>query len=137
MPVLQYTLPQVDRPGTKAKPFSIRLTDEERRRLAERAGSQPLATYLRDLILARAAQVGRQRQRGKVKDDETIARVLAALGQSGIANNLNELAKAANVGILIVTAETEHDIAEACRAVIAMRHDLMSALGVTTDGAVQ
>ncbi len=116
-------------PGTKAKPFSIRLTDDERQSLTLQAGSRPLATYLRDLILAQPAQARRQRQRGKVKDDVSLARVLAALGQSRIANNLNQLAKAVNVGILPVSPETERDIAEACHAVMGMRRDLMFALG--------
>jgi hypothetical protein len=127
------TGPRAKSPGTKAKPFSIRLTEEERRDLTKRAGSQPLATYLRDQLLARPAQTPRQRQRAKVKDDESIARVLAALGQSHIANNLNQLAKAANVGILTITRETEQDIVEACKAVVAMRNDLMFALGTSAD----
>lgn len=58
-------------------------------------------------------------------------RVLAALGQSRIANNVNQLAKAVNIGTLPVTPETEQDIGEACSAVKAMRADLMRALGLS------
>ena len=57
-------------------------------------------------------------------------RVLAALGQSRIASNLNQLAKAVNIGVLPVTPETEADMSEACAAVSAMRADLMRALGL-------
>lgn len=117
------------RPGLAAKPFSIRLTEEERRHLGEQAGRRPLATYVRDLVLSQSTQASRQRQRAKLKDDTSLARVLAALGQSRISNNLNQIAKAVNVGILPVTPETEQDIASACQAVIAMRRDLMFALG--------
>jgi hypothetical protein len=59
--------------------------------------------------------------------------VLASLGQSRIANNLNQLAKAVNIGALPVTPETESEIVEACAAVSAMRRDLMRALGIGED----
>ncbi|MGE0282901.1 MAG: hypothetical protein AB7P20_20120 [Rhizobiaceae bacterium] len=60
-----------------------------------------------------------------VKDCEALARVLAALGQSRIANNLSQLAKAMNIGALPMTPETESEIVAACAAVIAMRGELM------------
>lgn len=122
------------RPGTTARPFSIRLTEDERRLLLERSGKQPLATYLRDLILGAASQAPRQRSVSKVQDGEALARVLAALGQSRIASNLNQLAKAVNIGVLPVTPETDRDISEACSAIIAMRRDLMRALGIAEGG---
>ena len=118
------------RPGTAARPFSIRLTDSERQALAERAGNRPLATFLRDLVLTTSLQAPRQRLKVRTRDDEALARVLAALGQSRIANNLNQLAKAVNIGALPVTPETDKEIADACRAVVAMRHDLMRGLGL-------
>jgi hypothetical protein len=118
------------RPGTAAKPFSIRLTDAERQELSERAGGKPLATYLRDLVLTTSLQAPRLRLRARRRDDEALARVLAALGQSRIANNLNQLAKAVNIGALPVTPETNGEIADACSAVVAMRLDLMRALGL-------
>ena len=125
---------RVKRPGTTARPFSIRLTEDERRLLLERCGRQPLATYLRDLMLGEASQAPRQRSAGKVQDGEALARVLAALGQSRIASNLNQLAKAVNIGVLPVTPETERQIGEACSAIIAMRRDLMHALGIAEGG---
>ena len=128
MSVSETSPSRAKRPGAAAKPFSIRLTDEEHQHLAEQAGRRPLATYVRDLVLSRSAQALRQRHHRKVKDDESLARVLALLGQSRIANSLNQLAKAVNVGVLPVTPETERDIADACEAVVAMRRDLMSAL---------
>lgn len=120
---------RAERPGATAKPFSIRLTEEERRHLQERAGRRPLATYVRDLVLARASKAPRQRVASTIKDMEALARVLAALGQSRIANNLNQLAKAVNIGVLPVTRDTEEEISSACKAVTAMRRDLMQALG--------
>lgn len=122
--------PHADKPV--AKPFSIRLTDDEKKLLLDRAGKLPLSTYVRNLVLEEAARAPRQRARRTrkpVKDNETLARVLAGLGQSRIASNLNQLAKAVNIGVLPVTPKTENDIWEACAAVVAMRRDLMNALG--------
>ncbi len=121
--------PQRGKPETK--PFSIRLTDDERQLLLQRAGRLPLGTYIRDLILAEDLQTKRRRWTNPVKDHDALARVLASLGQSRIGNNLNQLAKAVNFGILPVTVETERDLSEACMAVAAMRYDLMRALGLT------
>jgi hypothetical protein len=122
------------RPGAAAKPFSIRLTEDERRSLLERAGKLPLGAFIRDLILADISQTPRRRVANPVKDHEALARVLAAFGQSRIANNLNQLAKAVNIGALPVTEETEGEITEACAAVVAMRRDLMRALGLPESG---
>ncbi len=122
------------RPGAAAKPFSIRLTDDEKRLLLERAGKLPLGTFIRDLILGDELLMPRRQMANPVKDHEALARVLAALGQSRIANNLNQLAKAVNIGALPVTDETERDIIAACAAVVAMRGDLMRALGLPEGG---
>lgn len=119
------------RPGFNAKSFSIRLTEEERAILREKAGRLPIAVYVRNRLIGEDGQADRRRRKAKpLQDQESLARVLALLGQSRIANNLNQLAKAANIGALPVTPETEADIADACAAVVAMRGDLMRALGL-------
>lgn len=128
--------PKKIKPATR--PFSIRLTDDEKRLLIERAGELSLGTYVRGLILRDGeCQVRRRirRSRTPTRDDVALARVLAALGQSRIANNLNQIAKAVNIGVLPVTPETDYEIAEACSAVIGMRRELMHALGLL-DGSM-
>jgi hypothetical protein len=130
---IQDAAPAKRRPGAAAKPFSIRLTDDEKRHLLTRAGTKPLGAYIRGLILADGLQATRapaRRAPTPVKDHEALARVLAALGQSRISNNLNQLAKAVNIGVLPAAPETEMEIAGACSAVVRMRRDLMRALGL-------
>lgn len=121
-------------PGKSARPFSIRLTEDEKRRLLDRAGAVPLSAYVRDLVLDDTHRAARRRAANPVKDHEALARVLAALGQLRIASNLNQLAKAANIGALLVDPETEQEISGACAAVLAMREDLMRALGLMEGG---
>ena len=52
------------------------------------------------------------------------------LGQSRLANNMNQLAKAANSGSLPVTPETEEALLNAVREVAYMRTLLIQALDV-------
>ena len=47
-----------------------------------------------------------------------------------MANNLNQLAKAANVGSLPVSDEVESDIRRACAEIFDMRRLLLTALGL-------
>lgn len=126
----------IDRKFAKpeTRPFSIRLTDAEKAALLARAGRVPLGTYIRDALLSADVQAKRQRVTNPAMDHIALARVLAALGQSRLSSNLNQLAKAVNIGALPVTPETEAEITNACRAVIAMRHDLVRALGLMEGG---
>jgi hypothetical protein len=59
-----------------------------------------------------------------------LGQLLALLGQSRLANNLNQLAKAANQGSLPVTAEIEAELQQACAHILEMRLLLLKALGI-------
>lgn len=118
-------------------PFSLRLTAQERARLEREAGETPLATYIKlrlfnnlpPLETFRPSPGGRP-----ATDTHLIAKLLAALGDSRLASNLNQLAKAANMGTLDSGPETEKELLEACAAVKAMRLDLVAALGLKVNG---
>lgn len=73
------------------------------------------------------------RRRGQfpVKDHQALSKVLSTLGQSNIANNLNQLARAAHVGALPVTPDIEADLQEAVRHVAAIREMLIAALDLS------
>ncbi|MCB9958684.1 MAG: hypothetical protein H6843_08790 [Rhodospirillaceae bacterium] len=115
-------------------PFSLRLAHEERARLEAEAAGEPLGAYVRKRLLGDAAVPRKRRGNSPVKDAEALGRVMGALGQSRLSANLNQLAKAVNTGSLPVTPETEADLKDACRAVTAMRDDLLRALGKSPGG---
>jgi hypothetical protein len=117
--------PQKHRPA----PFSIRLTENERAALQSRAGGLPLGFYVKQVLFADSAPAMRLPRALRV-EQSLLGRVLAQLGASRTASNLNQLAKAANQGSLPVTAETETDLRRACADIAAMRAALMQALGV-------
>ena len=56
--------------------------------------------------------------------------VLAELGQSRLASNMNQIARAANMGVLDVSAELTQDLEEASRSIAEMREMLIAALGL-------
>jgi hypothetical protein len=118
-----------------SKPLSIRFTDTEKARLKELAGATPLGIFIRERALG-SETAPRTRVTHPVKDGEPLGRLLALLGQSRLANNLNELAKAANQGSLPVTEETEADIRAACAQIFEMRLMLLRALGLKILGEV-
>ena len=119
----------------KAPPlFSLRLTAAERARLEDDAGGKALGAYIRERLFGGDAASRKRRGGAPVKDHEALGRVLGALGQSRLSSNLNQLARAVNTGSLPVTPETEAEIKEACRAVSALRDDLLRALGKSPGG---
>ncbi len=123
-------------PHTKAPaPFSLRLTAEERRELDERAGRQPLGAHIRERLFAakhdgNSSDHRRARGQVSIKDHQMLAQVLALLGQSRLASNLNQLARAANAGALPVTPETEAALRSAAEDVGTIKSLLMRSLGI-------
>jgi len=110
-------------------PFSLRLTFEERTALEKAAAGMTLSAYVRARLFGEDTPPRRTRGKAPVKDHRVLAQVLGALGASRLSSNLNQLARAANVGALPVTEETEQELKEACAAIQEMRAQLLTALG--------
>lgn len=64
-----------------------------------------------------------------VKNKAALAKVLALLGASRLSQNLNQLARAVNIGALPVTPKTDAELRDACRTVTELRDELLRALG--------
>ena len=115
---------------SRPAPFSMRFTDDERRKLEDQAGSMPLASYIKSVVLADAAPKYRKRSKPPVAEQQLLAEILARLGASRTASNLNQIAKGLNQGTLVIDAELEADLKKACAEVAWTRVTLMAALGV-------
>jgi hypothetical protein len=111
-------------------PFSLRLTPEERARLERASGEQAISAHIKRLLFPEDERPRRARTRSPVKDHQALAEVLACLGASRIASNLNQLAKAANTGSLYFDLGTKVALNAACGDIRAMRQLLMQALGM-------
>lgn len=113
-------------------PFSLRLSVAERARLDRDAGNMPLGAYVRSRLFD-SPPTPRRVSRRPLKDEQLLAKLLGQLGEARLANNLNQLAYAANCGTLPVSPETEAALMSAYTEVQAMRRDLMTALGLEAD----
>ncbi len=116
-------------------PISLRLTFEERTKLERAATGMSLSAYIRTRLFGEDVSPRKKRHKSRIKDHETLSQLLGALGQSRIANNLNQLAKAVNMGTLPLTPDVEKDIQEACTYIRQMRTALMNALHYREDGS--
>jgi Bacterial mobilisation protein (MobC) len=90
----------------------------------------PLGTYIKSHLFADGAPPKLARTRRPVREHRALAQVLARLGASRMANNLNQLAHAANSGSLDCDEGTIALIAAAQSDLAIMRELLMRALGL-------
>lgn len=109
---------------------TLRLSPDDHERLKELAGSMALSTYIRAKALGLDLPRRKTRSTASVVDKQAIAQILGLLGQSRIANNLNQLAYHANVGSLVMEDETRAQIAEAHEHIVFLRKVLIKALGL-------
>lgn len=114
----------------KPSPFSLRLTFEERAALEQDAADMPLGAYIRSRVFDQSRPPRRTRGKRPVKDHAELAALVAALGNSRLSSNVNQLARAVNSGSLPVTPDTEKAIKDACADIAWMRIALMKSLGL-------
>jgi hypothetical protein len=108
----------------------VRLSVEDHARLTELASGTPLSSYLRAKALGEDAPRRSRRSVASVADRQMLAQVLGLLGQTRIANNLNQLAYHANIRSLQVDDTVRSEINEARHHVALIRAALMMALGL-------
>ena len=123
-----------DTKAKQAAPFSLRLTFEERAKLERQANGKTLGAYIREQLLGGAAEKRCSRQRRPTLDRVALAKALSDLGNSRLASNLNQIAKAAHNGTLPIGPELHADVLAACADVQLMRDELMHALRAGTEG---
>ena len=114
-------------------PFSLRLSKDERAKLETAAAGMPLGPFIKAKLFDSDLSPRRTRGQAPVKDHAALARALGLLGNLRLANNLNQLAKAANKGALPLSAEVEEELMATCAAVLAIRMELMNALGYESE----
>jgi len=114
----------------KASPFCLRLTPEERTLLEREAAGLPLGEYIRQQVFDENRVKRCTRNKQPVKDHKLLSQLLGELGRSRLANNLNQLAKAANCGLLNLTPEVKTSLLNACADIRHIRETLMKSLGL-------
>lgn len=116
--------------GRPPFPISLRLTFEENSRLEKDAAGMSKSSYIRWRLFDPDKPPPRTRSKNPVKDVAALAQVIALLGQSKLANNLNQLARSANSGSLPFTPDTEAAIIQAAQDVSEIRQLIIQALNI-------
>ncbi|MGU3420845.1 hypothetical protein [Methylobacterium sp. D54C] len=111
-------------------PFSLRLSAEERARLAAEAAGAPLGTYVKAKLLGQPVPARVRKSGISIADRRALAQLIALLGRSRVFSNLNQLAHAANTGSLPVTPDTEAALAQALADLHEIRALLLTSLGL-------
>ncbi|QIJ74129.1 hypothetical protein GU700_05755 [Methylobacterium sp. NI91] len=122
--------PKPEKRDKPPSPFSLRLSDEERARLAAEAAGAPLGTYIRAKLLGKPIPARVRKSGISIADRRALAQLIALLGRSRVFSNLNQLAHAANTGSLPVTSETEAALAQALADLHEIRALLLTSLGL-------
>lgn len=117
----------------RPSPITFRLTDDERERLKNLSEGMPVSAYIRACVFGENVARRKRRSYTPVADQKAMAKALAMLGATRIANNLNQLAYHANAGSLLVDDDTLGKIEEAYGHVCSMRAALINALGLQAD----
>lgn len=120
--------------GAKYPRITLRLSHEEHAWLVTAAEGVSISAYVRKCVFGESATLRKTRARVPVKDEKALAEILARLGASKMANNLNQIAYHANCGSLLMDQQTEEDIKLACAQIAWMRVQLIEALGLKAKG---
>ena len=128
---------RLTRPIRKPSPrITLRLTEEENTKLRQLSEGMTVSAYIRQRLFDDNVARRRRRSHAPVKDQTAMAQLLGLLGDSRIANNLNQLAFHANTGTLLIDDQTTNQINEAYVHVLTMRAELVKALGLSGEGAL-
>lgn len=108
---------------------TVRFSYDDYQQLQELADGAALSVYLRAKALEEILPKRKSRSTASIEDKQAIAQLLGLLGQSRIANNLNQLVYHANIGALQMDEESKTQITEAYEHILFIRQILMKALG--------
>jgi len=112
--------------------LTVRVSNDQRTLLEQRAGNRPLADYIRQTLDIEETPK-RSRAYKPQTDQVMLARILAALGSSDMAASMRDIADAARNGALPESPDTLLSLQAACLSIEKMRHDLISALGLKVE----
>ena len=121
---------------TKYPRITLRLSKDELSRLKSFSHGMTLSAYIRKCLFGKNVTLRKVRNRVPVEDQKSLARVLGMLGETRIANNLNQIAYEANCGSLLLDEQTEIRLNEASKHVFYIRRELVKALGLSDRDAL-
>ncbi len=117
----------------QSSPYSIRFTPQERKLFDAMAKQVDMngAEFIRLQLFTNTLQEKfAVRTQNKTNPNKELAQILSLLGQSRIANNLNQIAKSINTGTLVLSPELIAQIDESYHTIQWMRRMLIKGTGL-------
>jgi len=121
---------EFDKATKHPPPFSIRFSWDQRAELDRLSDGQSWGGYIKDVLFVKKQRPYYSGYASKVQDRKILAKLLGALGNSRIASNINQLAKAANSGSLPVNEDVISAIMRSVRAIDWMKVALIEGMGL-------
>lgn len=115
--------------SNKSKTISLRLSAKEHQRLCDAIGNITLSDYIRATLFNQPLKTVRTRGARPVQDHKILSELIGMFGQSRIPQNLNQIAKAVNTGLVLMPDDTTQALNEACADLRDMRQMMTQALG--------
>lgn len=119
------------KPKNKKKrpaPISLRLNEVELAALRKASTGRSMNGYIRERLFGNAEFI--RLSKPVSEDHEALARVLGTLGRTDLFTSLAAISLALEERRLIADGPTAEVIFDACDAIVAMRSDLLRALGL-------
>ncbi|MEM7507585.1 MAG: hypothetical protein AAF415_12655 [Pseudomonadota bacterium] len=110
--------------------LTIRLTPEEYAEIKAKAGAKPLATFARELLLAKADRRRNAQVRAVMHDQAAYARILAMLGASAAVQAFRDAVRGTSNGTLPTSKDIEASLDAVVADIAEIKRLLMQALGV-------
>ncbi len=95
--------------------ITLRLTEEENAKLHQMCEGITVSAYIRQRVFGGDTARRKRQSHAPVKDQAAMAQLLGLLGDSRIANNLNQLAFHANTGTLLIDDQAKRSAADPIR----------------------
>jgi uncharacterized protein (DUF1778 family) len=115
-------------PATKV--ITVRVTENEFNLITEFAAKAQMtkSEFVRDCTCKEQSEKRKRTSRVVFGDHEKASLILSKLGALRYANNLNQIAKAINQGVVTLSAETETALFDACIFIVEIRTLLTQAI---------
>lgn len=114
----------------RPSPLSVRLSPEERKQLEHDAAGMPLGAYVKERLFSDGGATQKRKRRHPIKNQETLVKVLARLGQDETCTALRQLAVATSNGRSSLSRAQRDAIEKACDDISLMRAEIIKALGL-------
>lgn len=113
----------------KTKYIPFRVSADDYARLMAAAGDMSVSAYIRARLFDEDMKAARKNNKVPQAEQKILAELLSELGKSHLSQNINQIAKAVNCGMVLMPDDAIADINAARAELHKLRTTLLSALG--------